>query len=59
MGYKISYTADDEEPDCMKCDHVCGWILIDNKGQKHDNCAEHCGAEHGWNGYKRTEEVSE
>ena len=51
----ITYTADDEEPDCMQCDHVCGWIWTDYKGKKHDNCSEQCGAEHGWNGYKRTE----
>lgn len=55
MTDKVIYTADNEEPDCMKCDHVCGWFWTDYKGQKHDNCAEHCGVEHGWNGYQRTE----
>ena len=59
MSYKIAYTADDEEPDCMKCYHVCGWVYKDYKGKFHDGCAEHCGAEREWNGYRRTEEVSE
>lgn len=42
---KNVYTADHEEPDCMRCDHVCDPCEF---------CGENCGAEHGWNGYKRT-----
>lgn len=59
MNYKITYTVNNEEPNCMQCDHVCGWVWADYKGKTHDNCAEHCGAEHGWQGYQRTEVISE
>ena len=41
----IIYTADDEEPECGKCDHNCDGF----------NCSKYCGPEHGWNGYCRTE----
>lgn len=43
---KIVYTADDEEPDCGRCDHV-----VDNDKW----CMEHCGGANSWNGYERTE----
>lgn len=39
------YNADDEMPDCLKCD-FCGG---------HTTCEKQCGAEHGWWGYRRTE----
>lgn len=44
----VIYTADDEEPDCMMCDH----------GQCSDLCEE-CGPEHGWHYYRREEQNSE
>lgn len=47
--YCVFYTADDEEPDCMKCDHCC---------QGSDLCDE-CGPEHWWHYYKRKEQDSE
>jgi hypothetical protein len=43
---QVIYTADDEDPDCMRCDHCdCDDYL----------CITQCGAEHGWNGYERIE----
>jgi hypothetical protein len=39
------YTADDEEPKCGRCDNMC---------IPYDSCVQKCGAEHGWNLYKRT-----
>ena len=59
MADKVIYTADNEEPDCMKCDHVCGWTWTDRTGKLHDYCSEKCGAEHYWNGYERTESEDE
>lgn len=49
IGNKLieEYTADDEEPDCGRCDHIC---------DSEEWCTEHCGAEHAWIGYRRTEE---
>ena len=44
MSIAIEYTADDEMPNCGKCDHICDDF----------NCCDWCGAEHGWWGYKRT-----
>ena len=44
----VIYTADDEEPDCMMCDH----------GQGNDLCSE-CGPEHWWHYYEREEQNSE
>ena len=43
MARYIEITADDEMPDCGKCDHCC------------DNfeCGKLCGTEHGWCGYRR------
>lgn len=45
MSKLIAHTADDEEPDCNRCEHVCGDY----------DCESLCGAEHGWSGYKRIE----
>ena len=45
---KYVFTADDEEPDCMRCDSVHG---------SYDMCEQSCGPEHGWGGYSRTEYV--
>lgn len=39
----IEITADDEMPDCGKCDHCCDDF----------DCGKLCGAEHGWLGYRR------
>lgn len=48
----VIYTADDEEPDCMMCDHLCdhcrGSVL----------CKE-CGPKYGWHYYRREEQDSE
>ena len=41
----LTFAADDEEPDCINCDHNCDDF----------NCSKYCGSEHGWYGYKRTE----
>lgn len=50
MAEIIEYTADDEEPKCGECDNV----------QMPDKwCVENCGANNGWNGYRRTEIVKE
>ena len=42
---KTIYTADDEMPNCGRCDKICG---------SYDVCCNRCGAEHGWNAYSRT-----
>ncbi len=39
---RVIYTADDEEPDCMMCDHCQGSSLC-----------EECGPEHYWHYYER------
>lgn len=44
----VIYTADDEEPNCIMCDHGEGSVL----------CKE-CGPEHGWHYYRREEQDSE
>ena len=44
----VIYTADDEEPDCMACDHCQGSCLC-----------EECGPEHYWHYYRREEQNSE
>ena len=43
------YTANDEIPECGRCDQFDG-----SYGLK---CKEWCGSEHGWLGYIRTEMV--
>ena len=40
-----TYTANDETPDCMRCEHVDGSF----------DCCGSCGPQHGWYGYIRTE----
>lgn len=40
----LIYTVDDEEPNCIRCDHCFG---------EDDYCVSQCGAEQGWNGYER------
>lgn len=47
LGHYIIYSADDEMPDCISCDHF---------GDNFD-CSKLCGAEHGWYGYGRTEDT--
>ena len=42
---KVTYTADDEEPKCGRCDYFSDGF----------DCCGTCGAEHGWYGYIRTE----
>ena len=46
IGRHIIYTADDEMPDCMGCNHC-------------DDCdsGKYCGPEYGWARYERTERV--
>lgn len=47
----IKFTADNEEPDCMRCDHCCDDHV----------CCNYCGHEYGWAYYIRTlwEEVTD
>lgn len=42
---KVTYTVDDEEPECGKCDHF---------GDDFD-CFTFCGSKHCWSGYIREE----
>lgn len=44
----ITYTADDEEPDCMLCE---------NANADDRFCKNNCGAEHGWSCYMRKEQI--
>lgn len=45
MREEVIYTADDEEPNCNRCDNIeCAYL-----------CIHRCGAEHGWYGYERSE----
>ena len=48
LDHCVIYTADDEEPDCIMCDHC----------QSSDICGE-CGPEHWWHYYEREERDSE
>lgn len=48
LNHCVIYTADDEEPDCMMCDHGEGSVL----------CKE-CGPKYGWHYYRREEQNSE
>ena len=50
MAEYVTYTADDEDPKCDRCD---------NADMPCKYCMEHCGAEHAWLGYSRTEKVEE
>jgi len=45
--YIVVYTADDEEPNCGRCDHICSPEAF---------CEKFCGPEHGWNRYERSVE---
>ena len=42
---KYTYTADDEYPDCGRCDNV---------NASDEFCIRLCGLDCGWNGYQRT-----
>ena len=44
MIKKIIYTAEHEEPNCIKCDLCTA-----------PDCERYCGARKGWGGYQRTE----
>ena len=50
MSKYITHTADDEDPDCMRCENV---------DAESEFCKKFCGAEHAWYGYCRCEEVGE
>ena len=43
----ITHTADDEEPDCQKCDHI----------SNNFDCSRKCGPNRGWKGYSREGKV--
>lgn len=45
---KVTYTADDESPCCIRCD---------NMGIEEEYCEKYCGASHGWSRYERNELV--
>lgn len=44
----ITFTADDENPDCGRCSHI---------NDSEDLCVKLCGAEHGWSLYERSEYI--
>lgn len=48
LNHCVIYTADDEEPNCIMCDHGEGSVL----------CKE-CGPKCGWYYYRREEQNSE
>lgn len=45
----ITHTADDEKPDCQKCDHITDDF----------DCSRKCGPKRGWKGYSREEKVED
>lgn len=47
-GY-VTYTADDEEPKCQRCDRFSGDY----------DCCNMCGPKRGWYGYCRTVKENE
>ena len=50
MSEYITYTVDDEDAKCDRCDNAdmsCKW------------CATNCGAGRAWNCYRRTEKAEE
>lgn len=49
MGEYVTYTADNEEPNCGRCVHACDDFP----------CEKECGAEHWWSGYRREEKLSD
>ena len=44
----IIHTAEDEEPECNRCEHVDDDYF----------CVKKCGPEHGWYGYSHIEIIS-
>ena len=47
VKYVDNYDYDDEMNDgCSQCDHIC---------DSSEWCKEHCGPEHDWKGYEKTE----
>ena len=44
------YTADDEEPMCIRCDHILDPI---------EYCIDSCGPDHAWSRYIRTSDEKE
>lgn len=55
----ITFTGDDEEPNCMSCDYCSDGTWTDANGKKHNRCSEACGPQSGWYSYRRTEIVSQ
>lgn len=47
---KVVHTADMEEPNCGRCDHIC---------DSQEYCDRICGVENFWNGYERVEYLEE
>ena len=48
-GKYIIYTADDEMPNCIRCDNCGGGF----------KCDKSCGPKHGWYGYVRSERMTD
>lgn len=46
----VTYTADDEEPQCNRCDN------LDNSDKF---CMKNCGGANWWKGYIRTESMEQ
>lgn len=44
--YRETYNADNEEPNCLRCNHVC---------DRYDSFCLRCGPENWWHNYIRTE----
>ena len=44
IGRYVIYTADDEDVNCGQCDNCTENV----------DCSKFCGAEHWWQGYRRT-----
>ena len=42
----IVHTAEDEDPECSRCEHGTDAYVY---------CSEHCGHDHEWAGYERFE----
>lgn len=47
MARYVTYTVDDEDANCGRCEHCCDDF----------DCCKNCGAEHGWWGYSRREKI--
>ena len=50
MRERVIYTADEEEPDCGRCDHI---------SDSDKWCMKYCGGANSWHGYQRTEYVDD